>query len=241
MREKRISKAVLQTVVLGGGSSPTYMDTVKTLFGAGLIQYFPMYETSGTVANDESIENNDGAYTAVTLANAVDFDNRLVPLFVPANSSRVNCYSAALNTDFNGQEGTVMIWFKARDASIWTDGAQRRFWYIAADADNFIEIYKRTTNNSLLWQYKAGGTSKAATIDAFSPTGWTQLLMTWSLTSDAVKVYVNGVQQGATATGLGTWAGNLASSSVVLSAPNTSGGHTWDGWLAHYALGKAAL
>lgn len=237
-----ISLATVMGKVVMGGRSQNYVDTVKRLFGSSLIDYLPMAETSGTTAFDQSTQANNGTYTGVTLNNALGFDNKPVPLFVPANNSRLSVYSAAFNADFNGQEGLLLLWFKPRDISVWTDGTLRRLAYFSVDPNNFLEIYKHSQNNKLFWQYMAGGISKAATVDNINPTGWTELMLPWSKTADTVKFLLNGVQQGNTLTGLGSWSGNLNVNNAIFGATHAgSAGSVWDGWLAHAAIGNVAL
>src|SRR3990167_4218733 len=74
-----------------------------------LVGYWPMWEPSGAVSYDLSGQGNNGAYTAVTLAQRGMGDGRTCPLFNGSNSMN-NVYSAGLNSDFNNQELTLMLW-----------------------------------------------------------------------------------------------------------------------------------
>jgi len=66
-------------------------------------------------------------------------------------------------------------------------------------------------------------------IDSGSPTGWTHIASTYSDTDDEFKAYINGVQVGTTETSLGTFSGNLASTTTVIGAYNTSSSTPWLG------------
>ena len=72
---------------------------------------------------------------------------------------------------------------------------------------------------------------------SFSPTGSFCIGLTWDKAGDAVKFFVNGIQSGATATGLGVFAGALSSTQTIIGALNTGAtARSVDGSLAHGAL-----
>jgi hypothetical protein len=232
---------------------PYYSPHVKSLYyqkvlkndPSNLIAYWPFWEPLGSSIADnlQGIAARDGAYAGVTLGQPGSHDGKTCPLFTTADASRVDVYTTSFRDAFNGQEGTSMLWFKVFNAGVWVDGVQRRLFYFQVDANNLIEVYKRTTNNSLFWQYKAGGISKALTIDNINPTGWTQFMIRWSLSGDMVEVHLNGIQQGATQTGLGTWAGLLNSNVAVYGASNAAPGTgaNWHGYMDNAAVWGVAL
>lgn len=218
-----------------------YIEKVKNIQSADLILYHPMNETEGSIANDHSPENNDGAYTGVTLADALAIDGNYCPLFDGANDYN-NIYSAALNTDFDGDEGTIMIWGKVSGSGVWTDGAYRRLIELGDNGNNKVLITKTDVSNRLLFEHKSGGVSKQINLSSISPTNWFQVALTWSKTADEVKAYYNGSQTGTTLTGLGTWAGNLGSTTTNIGCRNNSVPDIlWNGWETHGVVWKAAL
>ena len=135
---------------------------------------------------------------------------------------------------------TIAAWVKAYNAAAWTDGTRRDAVYLFVDASNYIEICKNAPNNLLSFIYLAGGTAKQ--IDhSISSTAWTHLALSITRAGDAMIVYVNGTQSGATASGLGAWAGALHNSYTLIGAQNKAPGVVWNGWIAHAAIWAAAL
>ncbi|MEP7167548.1 MAG: LamG-like jellyroll fold domain-containing protein [Candidatus Woesebacteria bacterium] len=152
----------------------------------------------------------------------------------------VNLYSADLNSVFNQSEGTAIVWAKVSSAAVWTDGASHYITLYRADVNNKVELFKTTTNNQLTIRYVANNVVSGANFTA-SPTDWFQTAITWSKTSDQVKVYFNGAQQGSTATGLGTWVGNLNSGTTVAGASSNAGLLPWSGMINDVRLYNRAL
>lgn len=222
----------------GGGAS--YTVKVKALLP---IAYWPMAETSGTVITDESGNGRNGAYKASgepLLGQTGIGDGRTAPLFDGTNDF-ANVFSASLQGAFNGAEGTLAIWFKVSAAGVWTDGVTRRLMYFQVDANNRVRFEKSTTNNQIAAVYTAGGTAKSVLWNNAGPTSLQHLAVTWSKSADQMKFYANGVQIGATQTGLGTWVGSLVSTTTEVGASDTSGNNPWSGNLAHAAVWGSAL
>ncbi len=190
------------------------------------IGYWPMAEPSGGVALDASGNMRHGAYTSATLGQPGRGDGRTSVLF-NGTSSTNNAYSASLAGAFNGAEGSLCGWFKVSGAGVWTDATTRRLAYFFVDSSNRVSILRTATNNQLSAFYLAGGTNKSVNFTA-SSLDWFHVAITWSKSADQVKVYLNGIQQGATQTGLGTWAGALASSTVRFGS--ATGGEFWSGF-----------
>lgn len=199
-----------------------------------LIQYLILNQTSGSTAVDSSPEGNDGTYSGATLANATGPDGRPVPLFDGVND-HVNVYSAGFDSDWNGQEFTVSLWGKVLNAAVWTDGTIKLMINLHVDADNKFFILKSNVSNEITVQYTASAVDKIINI-SISTINWFNIIVTVSLASDEMKIFLNGIQQGATITTLGTWIGNLDSSNTVLAAFNTAGIFSWSGWLANIPI-----
>jgi hypothetical protein len=70
---------------------------------------------------------------------------------------------------------------------------------------------------------------------------WFHVAMTWSLSADEFKVYLNGVQHSTTLSSLTTFVGNLASNESYVGAGDFPRIQFWEGYLAHGALWKIAL
>ncbi len=215
----------------------TYAQKVQSIASANLLGLWRLNETSGTTAFDSTGARRDGVYVnSPTLGQPGIGDGGTAPLFIPASSTRVNIYSAGLASAFNGQEGTLSIWFKVRAASVLTDGTARYPWILAADGNNQIQFRRTTVNNQYTFLYDAGGTIKSFNITN-TGTDWQNATMTWSKSGDAMKGYIAGAQVGTTQTGLGTYAGTLTDGNANLGA----GGTGWDGYCAVAALWNTAL
>jgi len=212
----------------------TYQRKILNLFGASIIACWPLWEPSGSAANDASGNARNGSYTGVTLGQTGIGDGHTCPLFDGA-ADFVNVYSAGLAGAFSGVAGSLMAWGKVSEAGVWTDGVARYMARFAVDANNYISLEKRTINNSLRALYSAGGTSKGIS-PTFSGLTWFHLAITWDKNAGAdgqVLVFLNGAQSGATQTALGVWNGALAATTTVAGALNTTPINVWSGLLAH--------
>jgi hypothetical protein len=195
-------------------------------------------ETSGTTAEDATAENNDGAYSGVTInsaASPVSGDN--APLWDGVNDN-LNAFSAGLASDFNGQEFTIGCWVKVSGAGIWTDATVRRILHFYVDANNELWIERTGTNNQIRFIYRAGGTLETVT-HTISTTNWFRAEMVVSLAGDSMKCFVDGVQVGTTQTGLGTWSGSLVN--AYYGANRLGNGAYWSGYLYHGRYGVSPL
>jgi hypothetical protein len=129
---------------------------------------------------------------------------------------------------------------------VWTDATARRLVRISVDGSNYVLILRTSTNNQLLCEYSAGATVKSRNISSITSTDWIFLAFTGSKSADVTKGYMAllgapAAQQGAAQTGLGTWAGVLASTNTVIGASTTTPSLVWSGQIAHVALFGRAL
>lgn len=215
-----------------------YLEKVKGVEPSSLIGLWLQNEQSGSVSYDRSGQGNDGAYTGVTLGQAgVPGMGYTSPFFDGTNDYN-DIYSAALNADFDGQEGTFVQWINVND---WEDGDNRGSLRFYVSASNEAKFQRSSTNNRLTYTYTAGGTSNAINANAKSDTGFVPCAMTWSKTGDKVISYYDGTQNGSTMTGLGTWAGNLATTLTVIGAGSTGPAIPWHGYIGPTALWKTPL
>lgn len=211
----------------------TYQQRIKSMFGSALVAYWPLNDISGTVATDTSGNARHGAYVGTpTLAN-VAAPGRINTLTFDASNDKVNVYSAALASAFNGAEGSVMCWVKI-GAAEWADATQRNVLYFSADATNRVDFYKTTVANQITASYRAGGVTKFLTINNISYTDWFSFQITWSKANDRVYIYLNGTQINTALTGLGTFAGALASTFTNIGSLSTA--QLFKGSIAHFVL-----
>ena len=210
-----------------------YWRKIYNLARANMIGFWRQNETAGAVSVDSSPEGNDGAYTGVDLANAAGPDGVFVPFWDGTNDYN-NIQSVGLAADINVQEGTMMLWMRPFDAGVWTDGAIRWIMRVYRNADNYVEILKWSTNNQLIWRYKAAGVEKLRSSLTHNLTPWQLLTITWSLSAGAtgeVRAYSNGVQVGATMDNLGTWNPANTPTISIIGAQTLVPANVWHGWL----------
>lgn len=204
------------------------------------IAYWPLNETSGTVAdNAQGDATMDGAYSDVRLGRTA-FVNGEPAGFWDGSLSYCNIYSAALNAAFNGGEGTVSLWLRVSNSSVWADGSTRRALTCRVDASNLLHISKLSSVELLSANYISGGITKNTNIPA-SSAGWLHLATTWSAASDQTIKYLNGIQSGATQTGLGVWAGAFSPTRCLIGGDATTPTLVWLGYIHDVALFGSAL
>jgi hypothetical protein len=216
-----------------------YRDRVLRIQRPSLVAYLPLGERAGAVAIDASGNGRNGASTAVALGHPGP-GGRASGVLLDGSTSYINWYSTSLRDAFNNAEGSLVVWCKVPSA-VWTDGASHTLCRLRADANNSIDINKSTTNNRVNCAYLAGSTNSQVQITSITSLDWLCFGLTWSKAADQVIGYMNGVQQGATLTGLGVWAGNLASGNTVVGAATLTPTGAWNGHIAHAALWSTPL
>jgi hypothetical protein len=157
-----------------------YYKKVKNLFGASLIGYWPLWETSGVVAQDISQSSNNGTYSNCTLAQLGIGDGKSSVGFDGTNS---RCSAGATGISF--LEGSVHICGALTPA--WSENSARRALQINGDASNLIHILHLNTGSKMYIQYKIGGVDKNVTA-AFGGTGFFDIFITWSRTNNRFRV-----------------------------------------------------
>lgn len=232
--------------VAARGSPLGGKDYRRKILSYGPIAYWMLAEAAGGVAYDEVTDpnhldiNQSGDHVGVTLGQPGIGDGRTCPFYDGANDY-TDIYSAILNGAFDGAEGTALAWLKVFNAGVWIDGAARNAVRLhGTTATNLVAFRKDTTSNQVTLRYIAGGTIKDVVI-AVSAISWIALGLTWSASADEIRGYLNGVQQGATLTGLGTWAGVLSTTEVCIGAADTIPQAVTHGYVAHSALWDSAL
>jgi hypothetical protein len=216
----------------------TYTQKVLTLFGANVIGYWTLQDASGTVCTDVSGLGYNGAYPASphtpTLGQTGIGDGLTCASF-DGTDDCANLYTAGLAGVFDGSKGTVLIWGKVAAAGVWTDATDRYLFDIGADSLNRVYAHRTTANSAVAIAYRANNVTKLVTVTS-SSTDWFHCGVTWDKTADKAIMYWAGSQTGTTQTGLGTWAGALATAQVVAGVYSTLYGNPWSGLLAHVLI-----
>jgi len=237
MKKKVIKRGFLPLQSL---RSRWYMAKVLTTRFSSLIAYWPMWETSGTDAdNRQGTSAYDGRYSNVVLGSPGIGDGNVCPLF---DTTAYNLLPAdELESVFNGSEGTLMIWAKVLNAGFWTDGAFRYPISFYGNASNKVTIQKSSVDHDLQVQYTAGGSSIVIQ-KATSTTDWMHIVVTWSKIAEKVYFYLNRVEVN-NAGLLGVWGvATLDADKTLIGAYSTTVGTTgWNGYLAHAAVWSTPL
>lgn len=229
---------LLTPVIFSAARQPSYLEKCLAIQAAHLAAYWPLNEAAGTAIEDHSGNGCDGVYVNAPAMGETGIGDGLTAVKLNGTDEYGNLYSAALRDAFNGNEGTLAIWGKVSDAAVWTDGNYHVLFELGSSGGNWVILYKGSTNNELAAYWLGGETELVVT--SSSETGWFHLALTWSKSADEVKMYYNGVQQGTTQTGLGTWGSTLESGYCNLGCYQGPLFH-WSGWLAHAAAWNTPL
>lgn len=212
-----------------------YHQKLLSLFAGNIIAFYPLFETSGSLAVDLSGSNRHGAYSGVSLAHTQGPRGRAAGLWDGVNDY-CDIYSASLNAAFNGNEGSLLLWLRVSNAGVWSDVTLRRVVMLYSNGTNYIILAKTTTNNMLQFSHAGSGAGKNAAYNGMAGnTNWFHAACTWSLSNNRIRLYLNGSQV-ASQTGIGAWSGNLSSAQTLIGATDKTPNHVWNGWIGYVLL-----
>ncbi len=240
----RLRDGTAGPVLVTGSTSTAWQDADITYTATTGVAALGAVVTTGTnyveFRNISVTEVNplNATNTGMTIARSAGARLKYAYLADGANDD-VNVYSASFNSYFNPLAGTLNI-LATMAAGGWVDGTVRSWFYMGVDANNYVKIGRTITNNQVAFIYAAGGTTKAAA-GIYADSGWFMLTMSWDTVADEIRIYHNGAQTGPTATGLGTWVGNLSSTTTVIGAESTVPTAVASGLLAYPTLFRSAL
>lgn len=205
---------------------------------ANTLSYLRLSDPFGSVAADVSGNGRTGTCVNVALQEPGIGDG-LTAMGLNGTSSYISWYSTSLRDAFNGALWSLNIWAKIPPA-VWLDGTSRRIAILRVNTSNQISLRRTTSNNQLEWSYSAGGTANTILRTTDAPVDWFCLGFSGNKASDRLRAYYNGVQIDEKS-GLGTFAGTLASTSCCLGATTTAPLNVLNGSLAHAQLWNAEL
>ena len=225
---------------------------IEVEYVAGATPQSPIFRQSGAI-NCEFFINN----VTLKLTNPMNGDTVVATVGVPTNfgslglsvvddgaTSYSDIHSAETNSKFNPAAGFVNIWAKVRAASVWTDGITRDIAILEVDTENRVYLRQDNANNALEYFYEANNVLKRTIQTGVSTVDWFMMTITWDIDAGAtgeVRTYFNGAQEGATLTNLGTWIGNLGSTTTIIGALSTTPVNVWDGARTRFMLGYEAI
>lgn len=207
----------------------SYVDKVAALASANLVGYWPCDESSGaTTVDDESANGFDG-----TAQNGVMFgvtgigDGGTAARFDETQNQRIDLPSG-LNSAFPQDEGSLLFWFKSPSSS-WS-GAGDDYFFIAT-----TDWSARLTAIPDLRFAAADASYTRSTLP--NDTNWHCFVLTWSVSADELKTYVDGTLVDTTS-GLSSLGASI--SNIYIGARTTSLGFV-DGDMAHIAIWSRPL
>lgn len=219
-----------------GGGIPTYEEMVLSTDPDSIVGYWPLSDESGSTAVDVKNALN-GTYSNFTLNQTV-IDVNGKKITAPTTTNTAAYLALPALTGWDGQEGAVMGWFRVNGAANWATGT-RYFWWLRADNNNYIRAYQNG-DRTIIFDYKAGGTTVTYTATNVYHADWFHVAMVWSKAGDYVKIYINGVLL-TTLTGLGTWAGTPGVSNRNIGQFAVASTNAWRGAMAHIQIRNAPL
>lgn len=129
---------------------------------------------------------------------------------------------AASGKGINYNEGSIAVLFQPA-AATWTNGLMHYLWLI----NPLSKLRKDTASNSLTFENQNSGFIQA-TKHFYNPTRWVMATCTWSVSNNRMRLYIDGVQQGADITGVLEYTGTP--SSFTLAGTGTAG-QSWPDYL----------
>jgi hypothetical protein len=147
-------------------------------------------------------------------------------------SSRINIYSSALNSFFDGGAGTVFI----RQNENGPANPAGNFLFRLDSSTSTVHFV--TVGSSRVRAVHNGGGSAYKTVFDTVSTNDT-CAATWSYLADEFKFFVDGAQSGSTQTGLGQWAGDILTTKANVGANSSTGDLCWLGTLSQFILSNA--
>ena len=219
-----------------------YYKKILTTQPHNLIGLWLQREQSGAVSYDTSVQGNNGVYTGVTLGQPGIPGTGMTSAGYDGATSYNNIYSAGLASDFNGDEGTLLVTAKVTDIGVWADGGARYLAKLYVDGSNVVQILKESADNTIGFYYTAGGSQEDKLVGGMLDTDFVCYVITWSKSGDVVKYYIDGDLYGSD-TGLGDWSGSLHAAYTVIGSAIATGAAfaLWSGSIATVALWNKAL
>jgi hypothetical protein len=176
----------------------------------------------------------NGTHTGVTLQQTGPAGT-LAGLYDGSNDY-TDVITAGLQSLFDPTIGSIVLFARMANAGVWTDTVPRVMLAFTADAQNYVQIRRWSTDGLIKFRYEANNIEEV--VDDTTLNGSTNdfaLGITWDTSADGgngeFKAYCNGSQVGATLAIGGVWAGTLASATI--GALNTTPSVVHNGYLSN--------
>lgn len=218
------------------GSDVTIDSQALSTAPDNLLAYWPLNETSGSVARDLSGNNRHGAYGgAATVGGNTFIDGSPC---VSVNGGHINIYSASLAAAFNAGSYSIAGWFKTSLGN-WPSGDYICQLYV--DASNHVNCTINAVYPLLSHLRRAAGSPSYANVDGYQTGEWVHVAIGY-VQGTARRTWVNGALEYSGAGSANTLSGSIASTTSCLGAANTSDtGTLTDGLLRGWGIWDTLL
>lgn len=218
--------------IVSQGGSRSYATILRDDYGAD--EVWPLVDiTSGTTIPAFVNSNRDGVLSGWDLQNTA---GPVLGTFAPYSDGITdygNIATSSLSTAWTPKIGSVFVWAKVADATVWTDNTFRMIVSLYSVPSQRIEIYKANTPNVV--EAIVAISSTTTTAIPTTTTDWFSIGASWQdvSTGNLARVYFNGVQVGGDISGFGAGIGTLQTSATIGARSTTL---SWKGWLSYTSL-----
>ncbi len=198
--------------------------------GYSPLVFLPLSDGGGSVAVDYGSVGEDGAYGgSINNQAAAGIGDGTTGIELVNNSTgNVNFFSAALASAFNGDLGSLMIWWYRETISMC--GSANPYWLFLDGSGHDIDLgYAYPAGDH--YAGRTGATAGIIPCATQHDNGWLNWIITWDQAGDGWRVYESGSLADSDAT-ISAWAGTLAN--AVLGA--RSGGNSMGGYYSKLAI-----
>ena len=226
----------------------SYIQKVLRTQNSSFVAFWPLNEESGTVAYDLSPNGYNATSSGLLRSNlqrsflAPDGDKCAQ---FDGSASYIDIYAAV--TKEPTTIGSISLWAAVPQANL-AGTTKMQIITLKYDAENYIDITFDTTAYRFNGAYEAGDTLDAVNSGlVYNVDGgpqfpeWHHFALTWTKAGEALKFYVDGLQQGSTQASLGTWTGAMASTTMVLGSSSTTAADQLTGYLARVGIWSVVL
>ncbi len=228
--------------------STSYIQKMERTYNSSFVGLWPLDEESGTVAEDISPNGYNATSSGLLRSNIqrsfLAPDGGKCAQF-DGSASYINIYSAI--TKEPTTIGSISLLVAVPQANL-AGTTKMQIITLKYDSQNYIDITFDTTAYRFNGAYEAGNTLKSVNSGlVYNVDGgpqypeWHHFGLSWTKAGDALKFYVDGLQQGSTQTSLGTWTGAMASTTMVLGSSSTSAADVLTGYIARVGIWSVVL
>lgn len=218
---------------------PAYSGIVQQAAPANLLAYWVLYGDS----RDSSGYGYNGADIGAPVYGQIGIGDGLTAVFTDGSNDAINVWSTGYRDVFDDtakDEGSLLAWGRVGSGA-WADGATRDLVRFQAVGGNDIILIQKLTT-SLFCLRRANGTTKSVTQANMTTEDWISVILTWSVSADEFKVFLNGEQIGTTQTSNVAWsAAVLSGTNTLIGAASTTPTLPWHGDIAHIAIWDTPL